>query len=140
MTRIATAPLVTLGVGCHRGADPAQALALVHAALNEAGVTAAAGTVVASIDLKAAEPALAAVAAALGAPLRFFPAARLEAETPRLASPSAAVYRAVGCHGVAEAAALAAAGQGGRLVLPKRRSGGVTCAIARGLTATAAVS
>ena len=64
-------------------------------------------------------------------PARFFDAAALEAETPRLANPSDLVFREVGCHGVAEAAALAAAGADGALVVAKTKSKRATCAIAR---------
>jgi cobalt-precorrin 5A hydrolase/precorrin-3B C17-methyltransferase len=77
------------------------------------------------------EPALHDVAARLGVPARFFTAAELRAETPRLATPSEAVFRATGCHGVAEGAALAAVGATGALILPKRRSAHATCAVAR---------
>ena len=72
-------------------------------------------------------------AEALGVEPRFFTSAELEAEAPRLANPSEAVFREVGCHGVAEGAALAAVGPSGRLVLPKRASRRATCAIARAL-------
>jgi len=123
-------PVLAVGVGCNRGAAPARALALVRAALAEAGLAPAAVTVVASIDLKADEPAVQGVAEALGVPLRCYPALRLEAETPRLATPSEVVFRVVGCHGVAEAAALAAAGPRARLILPKRQGEGITCALA----------
>ena len=64
------------------------------------------------IDLKADEPAILEAAEHFGVPARFFSAAALEAETPRLKNPSEAVFREVGCHGVAEGAALAAAGAG----------------------------
>jgi cobalt-precorrin 5A hydrolase/precorrin-3B C17-methyltransferase len=67
----------------------------------------------------------------LGVPVRVFPADALEAETPRLATPSDVVFAEVGCHGVAEGAALAVAGAGAALVLPKRKSLQATCAIAR---------
>ena len=83
-----------------------------------------------TLERKMAEPALALLAERLGVPARCFSAAELEAETPRLANPSAAVFRAVGCHGVAEAAALAAAGSTGRLILEKRRSAHASCALA----------
>jgi cobalt-precorrin 5A hydrolase/precorrin-3B C17-methyltransferase len=66
-----------------------------------------------------------------GAPARFFSAKRLERETPRLANPSETVFRAVGCHGVAEAAALAAAGPRGELIVAKAASRRATVAIAR---------
>ncbi|MDX1400501.1 MAG: precorrin-3B C(17)-methyltransferase, partial [Kiloniellales bacterium] len=56
-------------------------------------------------------------------------AERLEAERARLATPSELVFREVGCHGVAEGAALAAVGGDGELILPKRKSRRATCAI-----------
>jgi cobalt-precorrin 5A hydrolase/precorrin-3B C17-methyltransferase len=55
----------------------------------------------------------------------------LEAEAPRLRNPSETVYREVGCHGVAEGAALAAAGAEGLLIVDKTRSKRATCAVAR---------
>ena len=85
---------------------------------------------VASIDLKADEPAVLEAAEELGVPARFFSADALEAETPRLKNPSEAVFREVGAHGVAEAAALAAGGPDAALVVAKRKSARVTCAIA----------
>jgi cobalt-precorrin 5A hydrolase / cobalt-factor III methyltransferase / precorrin-3B C17-methyltransferase len=74
------------------------------------------------------------LAARLGVPARFFTVNELLAETPRLATPSEAVFRATGCHGVAEGAALAAVGPTGALVVAKRRSAHATCAIARAAT------
>ena len=62
--------------------------------------------------------------------LRFFyPAERLEAETSRLKNPSEIVFAEVGCHGVAEGAALAAVGKDGTLLVPKQKSKRVTAAI-----------
>jgi cobalt-precorrin 5A hydrolase/precorrin-3B C17-methyltransferase len=118
------------GIGCERGAEPAEAIALMRAALDAAGLAAASISCIASIDLKADEPAVLAVARELGVPARFFSAVAREAETPRLKNPSEAVFREVGCHGVAEAAALAAAGQAATLVVAKQKSAHVTCAIA----------
>lgn len=122
---------LALGVGCERGAEPDELATLVDATLAEAGSAKGAVALVASITLKADEPAVHATAARLGVPARFFPPDRLEAETPRLTQPSAAVFQAVGCHGVAEAAALAAAGPDGRLLVPKRKSARATCALAQ---------
>ena len=121
---------LALGVGCERGADPAALEALVRRALADHDLAPASVAAVVSIDLKADEPAVLAAATALDRPVRFFDAATLEAETPRLANPSDIVFQAVGCHGVAEAAALAAAGPDGTLIVPKRRGDRVTCAIA----------
>ncbi len=120
-----------LGVGCARGAAPEELGALADAALREAGVAPGAVACIATLDLKADEPAAIALATRLGVPLRVFPAAVLEAEAPRLATPSDVVFAEVGCHGVAEGAALAAAGPDAALALPKRKSAAATCAIAR---------
>ncbi len=61
-----------------------------------------------------------AVADMLDVPFRVFDVATLEAETPRLANPSKVVFDEIGCHGVSEAAALAAAGADGTLEITKR--------------------
>ena len=121
---------LALGLGCERGCDPEELWNLVRAALAEAGLAPEAVACVVSLDLKADEPAVHAVASRLGVPARFFDATRLESETPRLANPSAVVFREVGCHGVAEGAALAAAGPEGSLAVPKTRSARATCAVA----------
>ena len=55
----------------------------------------------------------------------------MAAEKPRLANPSAAVFKATGCWGVAEGAALAAAGPEGSLIVPKGKSARATVAVAR---------
>lgn len=121
---------LVMGIGCDRGAPPEEAVRLARQSLSAAGVAAASVACVASIALKAGEPAVHAVAEALGVPARFFGAERLEAETPRLANPSDIVFKETGCHGVAEGAALAAVGESGRLLMPKRKTERVTCAIA----------
>jgi len=120
---------LVVGLGCERGADPAEAIALVTEALDGANLASASIACIASIDLKADELAVLEAARHFGAPARFFSAEQLEAESPRLANPSEAVFKEVGCHGVAEGAALAAAGREGKLVVAKRKSARVTCAI-----------
>jgi cobalt-precorrin 5A hydrolase/precorrin-3B C17-methyltransferase len=99
--------------------------------LAKAGLSPLAVAAVFSIDVKADEAAVLTLAESLGVPARFFDPATLEAETPRLATPSDLVFREVGCHGVAEGAALAAAGPGGTLVVAKTKSARATCAVAR---------
>ena len=121
---------VAIGVGCERGADPAELNELVASALAAGGIAPAAVAGLYSLDLKADEPAVHAAAAALGVEARFFDASTLEAEAPRLKNPSEIVFREVGCHGVAEGAALAAAGPDGELVVAKTKSARATCAIA----------
>ena len=123
--------VLALGIGCERGCRPEELILLAKRVLVAGGLAPEAVACVASLDLKADEPAVSAVADWLGVPLRLFNAAALERETPRLTAPSDVVFRAVGCHGVAEAAALACAGADGTLTMPKARSERGTCAIAK---------
>jgi cobalt-precorrin 5A hydrolase/precorrin-3B C17-methyltransferase len=124
------AQTLALGIGCERGCDPEEALATTRQALAAGGYSERSVGVVVSLDLKADEAAVHHVAAAFGCPARFFDAATLEAETPRLENPSDTVFAEVGCHGVSEGAALAAAGPDGLLVVPKVKSARATAAIA----------
>ena len=119
-----------LGVGCERGIPESELADLVERTLAGADLSPRSLAGVFSVDLKADEPAVHAVAEALGLPARFFDPPALEALTPRLANPSDAVFREVGCHGVSEAAALAAVGDGGTLRVAKTKSRRATCAIA----------
>ena len=123
--------VLALGLGCERGCAPDELVQLAQRTLDGAGLAREALACVASLDLKADEPAVIAAAHALGVPLRLFDAATLERETPRLTAPSHVVFEAVGCHGVAEAAALTCAGSAGVLAQPKTKSARGTCAVAR---------
>jgi len=123
-------PVLALGVGCERDTAPKELDALVRRTLVDAGLSESSVALVCSIDLKADEPAVQAVADRLGVPARFFPAVVLERETPRLMHSSDIVFRETGCHGVAEGAALAAVGRRGSLVVAKRKSRRATCAVA----------
>jgi cobalt-precorrin 5A hydrolase/precorrin-3B C17-methyltransferase len=117
-----------LGLGCARGADAQELWALMQEVLGTHDIAPGAIACVASIDLKADEPAINEVARRLGVPLRLFTAQELEAQTPHLANPSEVVFQEVGCHGVSEAAALAI---GGELVVEKRKTANCTCALSR---------
>lgn len=119
-----------LGVGCSRNCPPGELAGLVGDMLAEAGVAPGAISAVHSIDVKADEPAVIRLAKDLGLPMRIFTAAELEAETPRLATPSEVVFVEVGCHGVSEGAALAGAGPAGTLTVTKRKTANATCALA----------
>jgi cobalt-precorrin 5A hydrolase/precorrin-3B C17-methyltransferase len=127
-------PVLALGIGCERGCAAEEIAALAQNTLDDAGLAAGAVGIVVSVDLKADEPAIHALAGSLGVPARFFPAARLLDETPRLTVRSEAAFRATGCWGVAEGAALAAVGPEGCLVVARRQSRHATCAIARAPT------
>ena len=121
---------VMLGVGCARGCPADELIDLVMRELTRADINAAAIAGVFSVDLKADEPALQALAAMLAVPLRVFGRDALAAQTPRLQNPSEAVQEEIGIPGVAEAAALAAAGDSGVLIHPKAKSGQATMALA----------
>ncbi|HVB17124.1 MAG TPA: precorrin-3B C(17)-methyltransferase [Stellaceae bacterium] len=132
-------PILALGIGCERFCPAEEIAALAHDSLAEAGLAAAAVAAVVSVELKVDEPGIHALAHSLGVPARFFPAARLLAETERLSVRSDAAFRATGCWGVAEGAALAAVGPAGalagaltgELVVARRQSRHATCAVAR---------
>lgn len=119
-----------LGVGCARGAAAQELWESVQETLDAAGVAAGAVACVATLDLKADEPAMNDLARRLNVPLRIFTAAELEAEAPRLQNPSDVVFAEVGCHGVSEGAALAAAGADATLRAPKVKTANTTCALA----------
>lgn len=120
---------LAVGVGCERNTDPDELTGLVRRTLAEHGLAEPAVAGVFSHEVKSDEAAVHSVAAALDVPAQFLDAARLEAEAPRLVHPSEVVYREVGCHGVAEGAALAAIGDTGTLIVPKTKSSRATCAI-----------
>ncbi len=120
-------PCLAAGVGCRRAADPEEVVAGVRSTLERHGWSPRSVSVLATVEVKAHEPALRRLSDALGVPLRVFPADALE--RVRVPTPSERVRRAVGTPSVAEAAALAAAPRG-RLVLPKVRGPSWTLALA----------
>jgi cobalt-precorrin 5A hydrolase/precorrin-3B C17-methyltransferase len=133
-------PTLVLGIGCERGCDAKEIAELALDTLAAARLAAASVAAIVSVELKLDEPGIHALAERLGVPARFFSPERLLDETPRLSERSAAAYRATGCWGVAEGAALAAAGPGCALVVPKRKSHHATCAIARAVAPIDAAS
>jgi cobalt-precorrin 5A hydrolase / cobalt-factor III methyltransferase / precorrin-3B C17-methyltransferase len=124
-------PVLALGIGCERGCPAEEIEGLARETLAEAGLAADAIAAVVSVALKVDEPGIHALARSLGVPARFIPSERLLMETERLTVRSDAAFRATGCWGVAEGAALAAVGPEGVLVVPKRQSQRATCAVAR---------
>lgn len=124
-------PDCVMGLGCERGADLDELIALAEAALKLSGLSRNAVSMIATVDIKADEAAINAVAAHFNVPMRLFSAEALETMTPRLKNPSDIVFAEVGCHGVAEAAALSAVGGDGQLIVGKQKSKRATAAIAR---------
>jgi cobalt-precorrin 5A hydrolase/precorrin-3B C17-methyltransferase len=120
-----------VGTGSARNCPPEELQELFEAALTKTGISAGAVACITSIDLKADERAMLELAAGIDVPYRLFSADELEAEAPGLANPSDIVFAEVGCHGVAEGAALAGAGPDSTLVVAKQKSANATVAIAR---------
>ena len=121
---------LVLGIGCVRNVDKDIMQDAVLHVLRDNRLDARAVATIASIDIKKNEPALHALSATFKRPLCFFPATKLSTVTDRLKTPSAEVFAATGCYGVAEAAALIAAGRHGRLIVAKQIADGITIAIA----------
>ncbi|MFI0778526.1 cobalamin biosynthesis protein [Streptomyces sp. NPDC021212] len=129
-------PDLVVGVGSGRGVSVGEVTGLVAAALAGAGLAPGCVAELATVEAKVREPGLLAAAERFGVPLRGYGAAMLAAV--EVTNPSTAALTAMGTPGVAEAAALLAAGPGGELLVAKRKSepgGGrpsrATCAIAR---------
>ncbi|GAA3860635.1 precorrin-3B C(17)-methyltransferase [Celeribacter arenosi] len=120
----------TLGVGCSRNCPPEELADLVQGVLDDADISSKAIAAIATVDLKADEPAILELARSFGVPLRFFTASELDAETPRCATVSDVVFAEIGTHGVAENAALACGGTDVTLHRPKVKSAMATAALA----------
>ena len=118
-----------VGVGCRRGCEPAILQDGVEAALAGLSLAPEAVATLATIDLKAAEPAVVELAAKHGWRLRTFSAQALAAQGGDFAS-SEFVRTHVGVDNVCERAALLAAGEGAMPALPRQAGGGVTLAAA----------
>lgn len=123
---------VFVGLGCRRGCGWEEIAALVAGAFDEAALPDAARRLaaLAAPAMKSDEPGLAEAARALGLPLRFIEEDAMLAAQDRVHTRSATVLAAVGLASVAEAAALAAAGPGSRLLLPRRSTPRATVALA----------
>lgn len=124
-------PTLAIGIGCERNAPADGLVDFVREVFADAALDGAAIGAIGTVDLKGDEAALKALEGALARPVRLFAPAALEVLTPHLPNPSDLVFQEIGCHGVAEAAALALAGRDARFVVEKRRRGPYTCAIAR---------
>ncbi|NGN67937.1 precorrin-3B C(17)-methyltransferase [Streptomyces sp. A7024] len=128
-------PSLVVGVGASSGAPADEVIGLIEETLSGNRLTRRSVTALATVDAKAAEPGLLAAAEHLGVPLLTHSAEALAAIA--VPNPSAAPLAAVGTPSVAEAAALAQAGAGAELAVPKQKSAPegrpamATCAIAR---------
>jgi cobalt-precorrin 5A hydrolase len=116
-----------IGVGCNRGTPAAEFETALAGLLRRHGLLRQAIGGLASIDLKKNEAGLLAFAGENNWPLKFYHKDQLN-RIP-VAEPSAVVIRATGAAGVAEPAALIAAGYG-KLIVRKNKWRNVTMAVA----------
>jgi cobalt-precorrin 5A hydrolase len=122
-------PTLVLGVGCRRSVPCEEIEALFAYLCRTRGLAASSLGLVATASLKADEPGLVEFAARHGVPLRSFSLEELGGVRD-LPTPSQAVRDKIGVFGVAEPAAMLAAGTNS-LVMPKYRAKRVTMALAR---------
>ncbi len=115
-----------VGVGCNGKAS----VAAIVAQVREAGARAACEVASLHTGADVRSPALEAAAAELGLPLIRHNAASLQATADRIVSRSPRVEALWGIGSLAEAAALAGAGEDARLIVAKFSADGVSCAAA----------
>jgi cobalt-precorrin 5A hydrolase len=107
--------IVAVGVGCRAGVAGETIAALARRTLEEAG---------------APEGEISMFTLLLRIVLTPLPLAALNAQAERILTPSAPAQARFGAPNIAEAAALAGAGEGGRLIGPRLAAEGATCAVA----------
>jgi cobalt-precorrin 5A hydrolase len=119
------------GIGCRRQVAAEDIVGLVDQALGAAESGRDALAALAAPRFKEEEPALHEAAAALGVGLTIIDETAMETAQAHTLTRSACAERTFGIASIAEGAALAAAGPGAVLVLPRIGNGRATCALAR---------
>lgn len=120
---------LAVGIGCRKGCGAEVIVALVREALGLIDAQRAEMRLFTVAD-KRNEPGLAEAATALKLPLVFLAREALASSAEGCHTRSPRVEAIFGVPSVAEAAALAGAGPGARLLVPRVAAGGATCAIA----------
>ncbi len=125
----AVSRLIAIGVGCRTGATGEAIAALARRALAEYGAPDGERRMF-TLAWKAHESGMIEAARLIGVRLTPLPIEALAAQATRIVTPSQLVRSRFGAPNIAEAAALAGAGDGGRLLGPRIAANGATCAIA----------
>jgi cobalt-precorrin 5A hydrolase len=120
---------VAIGVGCRSGVSGEAVAALARRALVEFDAAEGERRMF-TLAAKVREPGLIEGARLIGATLTGLPLETLAAEADRILTPSEIVRARFGAPAIAEAAALAGAGAGARLLGPRLAADGATCAVA----------
>lgn len=114
-----------IGAGCRKNADPHELEKLILETLAEACLSPLGIRFIATADIKKDEPAMTSFAEKYGAELRCFTTEELSAVEGDFSS-SEFVKNAVGVDNVCERSAAAC---GGKIIIPKVKGNGVTCAV-----------
>jgi len=120
------------GIGCNRNTPMAELKACLLTVFRRFGYSTGSLRSLATIDIKADEPGLLALAEDLGVLLEFYDGSQLE-RVEGIETPSSMVEKHVGVKSVCEAAVILAAGKG-NLIVPKQTTPNVTVAIARSVS------
>ena len=121
--------MIAIGVGCRKGCPADDIVALVRDAMAMLPPGGSPASLV-SIEAKRGEPGLEDAARRLGLTLVFFEKSVLQLFATNTKTYSQRIDDLHGVPSVAETAALAGAGRGAVLIVPRLASAGVTCAIA----------
>ena len=116
------------GMGCNRGTDVAEMRNLLVETFSANRLAISSLRALATVDLKADEPGLLALAASLHLKITTFSRDRLNT-VEQVPTPSTMVEKHIGVKSVCEAAALLATHRG-RLIVPKQKTANVTVAVA----------
>ncbi|MBN1930188.1 MAG: cobalt-precorrin 5A hydrolase [Desulfobacterales bacterium] len=117
------------GMGCNRNTGRAEMQDFLLNILAQHGLALGSLCKIATIDLKADEPGLLALAKDLKIPIEFFDKNDLKT-VKNIKTPSAMVKKHIGVQSVCEAAAILSA-KTGKLIVPKHSTRNVTVAVAR---------
>jgi cobalt-precorrin 5A hydrolase len=126
--------MIVAGLGCRKDCDAEEILRLVERALTLAALPSSALAALATSAFKSEAAAPREAAKTLGLPLVLISDDALREAEPRAATASPASLKATGFAVVAESAALAAAGAGSTLLLPRIKGTNATCALAKAAT------
>jgi cobalt-precorrin 5A hydrolase len=122
--------MIVAGIGCKAGASAQEIEAAIGAALSQAGLEGDALGLIATSHAKASEAGIAAAATERGLRIAVVTQADLVSAGAQTGTRSERVLAVAGVPSVSEAAALAAAGPGARLIAPRVAVGPATCALA----------
>lgn len=122
--------MIIAGIGSRKGVSVEDVLAAIETAIEAHGLAMSALSALATATLKQDEEAIPAAGRALSVPVIIVDDATLQAASAGTLSKSDLSQALAGTPSVSEASALAAAGEGAKLLGPRIVVGPVTCALA----------